>query len=186
MGDVFTGIGQGLGLIDDPEDIAKDMAKYNLAQWYKTAFPQPGAIKSTKKAFRNQLAQGKTGAYGNMFNQMATRGFGSGSGLTQLGAQGIERDYLRNLGQGILNINKWGKTPMWGPQGTTLSTNPQMYPSAWSNILGGMGDLMETAMGFFGMQQMLGGMGGGGAGGYNPQWANAPWYQNFRQSEWGS
>ena len=95
-------------------EAAKKAQRQNLALWQQTAFPRPEAISAAATENRGQLGQARLGSYQNLANQLAARGFGSGSGLGYRGAADIERGYGQAYGDMLTGLTKFANTPTSG------------------------------------------------------------------------
>ena len=136
---------------------AEKRAEKNMEQWQQISKPDPKALEAAARQNRGQLAQGRLGAYQNLISNMAARGFGSGSGLmVEQASKNIEGPYLKALGQSADELTKFGLTPMFGPPSSAFATT-----GGWESALGKGGDMMDTAMGYYTMKNLLGGSGGG-------------------------
>lgn len=129
---------------------AQSTAGQNQQIWQQNAYPQPAAVKAAATENRGELGQARLSAYQNMASNLASRGWGSGSGLGRSGAANIERGYLQALGKQATDMTKFANTPMFGMPS-------QAYVSPVSGgteqALGGL----DTALGYYMMSRMLGG-----------------------------
>jgi len=96
------------------QEAAKKAQRQNVALWQQTAFPRPEAISAAATENRGQLGQARLGSYQNLANQLAARGFGSGSGLGYRGGADIERGYGQAYGNMLTGLTKFANTPTSG------------------------------------------------------------------------
>ncbi len=87
------------------------IAMQNQQLWQQTAFPRPEAVSAAATENRGQLGQARLGSYQNLANQLAARGFGSGSGLMARGGADIERGYGQAYGNMLTGLTKFANTP---------------------------------------------------------------------------
>jgi len=93
---------------------ARQTAQANQQTWQQNAYPQQAYLDAQAAQNRGELAQARLGSYQNLASNLATRGWGPGSGLMRGGAQTIESNYLKGLGKQASDITKLGATPMFG------------------------------------------------------------------------
>lgn len=124
-------------------------------KWRDTAYPNKAAVNAQATQNRGQLGQARLGATQNLFSNLASRGFASGSGLGAAGMSGINRGYLQGLGNMMTELTKFKNTPMWGPPSA-------MYPQTgpWESGFNTLSSMMNQGMGFMMMKNMMGGTGG--------------------------
>ncbi len=122
--------------------------------WQQNAFPAPAAVNAAATENRGALGQARLGSYQNLASNLASRGFGSGSGLMAERAGEIESGYLQALGKQGTQMTQFANTPMFGPPSSAYSTPVSGGVSAG---LGKGSDLMDTALGFYMMKNLIGG-----------------------------
>ena len=133
--------------------------------YQQTSLPSQAAVSAQAVQNRGALGQARLGAYQNLSKELASRGFGSGSGLGIKGAGDIESAYLRGLGQSQTELTKFANTRQFAPGADAYGYS---VPGGTESMLGGMGGLLNTALGMYMANKMLGlgrGGGGGAAGG---------------------
>lgn len=132
--------------------------------WYeKVSLPDPAAVEAARRTGMNTLGQGRSNAYTSMFNQLATRGFGSGSGIGYGQAQGIEGDYLKSLGTLEDQITRFGLTRQFAPGGQTYGFTPPgpqqvsqvSQPGGWESSLGTMSNILGNMSGMYAANNLL-------------------------------
>jgi len=96
------------------QQAAEKAQKQNMALWQQTAFPNQAAMTAAATENRGQLGQARLGSYQNLANQLAARGFGSGSGLMARGGSDIERGYGQAYGNMLTGLTKFANTPTSG------------------------------------------------------------------------
>jgi len=96
------------------QQAAEKAQKQNMALWQQTAFPNQAAMSAAATENRGQLGQARLGSYQNLANQLAARGFGSGSGLMARGGADIERGYGQAYGNMLTGLTKFANTPTSG------------------------------------------------------------------------
>jgi len=109
------------------------------------------------------LGQARSNTYENMTNQLASRGFGSGSGLGVGAAESIEGDYLKSLGTLDTEMTKFANTRQFAPAGQTYGyappntqqTNQTSIAGGWESALGSMGSILGNAAGMYTANQLL-------------------------------
>ncbi len=89
-------------------------AQQNQQTWQQNAFPRPEAIAAQSAENRGQAAQDRFGATKAYFNDLAARGWNSGSGIGAAGVSNINKGYLQSLGQNATAMTKLKNTPMFG------------------------------------------------------------------------
>jgi len=147
-------------------EYARQLERQKAAQdWYeRVSLPDPEAVAAARRTGMNTLGQGRTNAYESMFNQLAARGFGSGSGLGAGAAGSIEGDYLRSLGTLNDQITQFGLTRQFAPAGQTYGYTPpqtqqvEQYsqPGGWEAAASSMGNVLGPLTGMYAANQMLG------------------------------
>ena len=153
----FGGGGGGMDLLLSPFNYISDQAskqqskaaRENIAMWMNTAYPNKANVSATATQNRGNLAQARANAEKNLPTTLATRGFGSGSASGTGAFTDINRDYMSQLAKMLTELTKYENTPMWGPQGATVSpvqSGGEMFA-----------DLLSKAAGF---------AAGGGMGGF--------------------
>jgi hypothetical protein len=143
-------------------DKAQDQAQQFYAQ---TSLPQPAAVEAQQTQNRGQLGQDRLGAYQSLSKNLASRGFGSGSGLGIKGATDIESSYVKSLGQSATDLTKFSNTRQFAP-------GPDAYgysvPGGGEQMLGSGGNMLNSALGMYMASKAFGGgfnWGGGQQGG---------------------
>lgn len=128
------------------------------AAWSSMSKPSMAALEATARGERGQLGQARSGAYRNLASNLASRGWGSGSGLGASGAAQIEGSYMRSLAQLANNMVKQANTPMWAPPGSAYTKSTPGMGEAGAAKAGGF---MDTALGYQMMMKMLKGQDAG-------------------------
>lgn len=131
---------------------AEEARRASEAMWQRSAYPSTTAVEATGTQQRGQLGQARLQAYQNLASNLAARGFGPGSGLMAERAGDIERGYLQSLGEMATELTKFKHTPMFG---LPSAAYPQVTTGAAEAGLGKASDLMDTAMGFILMKDIL-------------------------------
>ena len=131
------------------QQIAQQTAQQNQQVWQQNAYPRPAAVQAAASENRGQLGQARLGAYQNLASNLASRGWGSGSGLGVQGASNIERGYLQALGKQATDMTKFANTPMFGMPSQAYSSP---VSGGTEQALSGM----DSALGYYMMSQMLG------------------------------
>lgn len=144
----------------------KKAAQQNQALWQSTAFPNQAAVDASAIQNRGALGQARLGSYQNLANQLAARGFGSGSGLGVKGASNIESGYLQGMGKMLTDLTKFQNTPSSGlPQGA--------YYQPGTTAGGAGANTLGSALGFMQAMQWLQGKKQPGIPSYG---SNMNWY----------
>lgn len=135
------------------EAMARQTAEANRKAWEDMSKPNEAAVEASATQNRGALAQSRLGAYQSLANQMASRGFGSGSGIMAKGAGDIESSYLKALGNQQTELTKFANTPMFGAPSSAYQSNVFQQPvsGAVSSGLSGL----DTAMGYYMMNNLL-------------------------------
>ena len=89
-------------------------AQQNQQTWQQNAFPRPEAVNAQATENRGELGQARSAATKDYFNQLASRGWGSGSGVGAAGVSNINKGYLQALWQNATAMTKLKNTPMFG------------------------------------------------------------------------
>ena len=134
------------------EKRAEESAARDRAAWESMSKPSMAALEATAKGQRGQLGQARSGAYRNMAQNLASRGWGSGSGVGASGAAQIEGSYMRSLAQMANDMVKQANTPMFGPPGSAYQQSVPGMGEAGAAKASGM---LDTYLGFMMMQKML-------------------------------
>lgn len=133
----------------DAQDDAQDF-------YAQTSLPQPAAVAAQETQNRGQLGQARLGAYQNLSKNLASRGFGSGSGLGLKGATDIESAYVKSLGQSATDLTKFANTRQFAP-------GPDAYgysvPGGAENMFGSGSNMLNSALGMYMASKALGGGG---------------------------
>jgi len=131
-------------------------AQQNMKQWQKMAYPSGAAVKSAGQSLKGQLGQARIGAYQNLSDQMAARGFGPGSGLMARGAGQIESGYMKSLADALTDLTKYATTAQFPPTGSAYYSGPtQTTQTPIGAIMGAGSNYLDTAYGFMLMNQLL-------------------------------
>lgn len=136
----------------------QNIAQQNQQLWQQTAYPNKAAVEASALANRGELGQARLGAGQNFFNQLAARGFMSGSGLGVKGQADIERAYAQAYGKMLTDKMKFANTP------TTPLPSQAYYPQTVAPLAAagkGTTDYMSMAMGYQNMMKMIQGLQGG-------------------------
>jgi len=112
----------------------------------QTSFPAPAAVNAQATQNRGQLGQARLGSYQSLSKELASRGFGSGSGLGMKGAMDIESAYLKGLGQQQTELTKFANTRQFAP---TPDAYGYSVPGGAENALGGASNMLNTALGMY-------------------------------------
>jgi len=126
------------------------------------SLPSSEAVAAQATQNRGALGQARLGAYQNLTRNLASRGFGSGSGLGIKGATDIESAYLKGLGQQQTELTKFANTRQFGPSADVYGYS---VPGGIESALGGGRNLLNSALGMYMANKALG-------GGFN--WPNFP------------
>jgi len=140
--------------------MAEQASIANEKTYNKYSLPSAAAVGAQATQNRGELGQARQGAYSNLTSSLAARGFGSGSGLAYKGAGDIESSYIKSLGQSMTELAKFQNTRQFGTPGA-LYQAPMNIPGATETGIAKGGNLLDTALGFMMMKNMLGGTGGG-------------------------
>jgi len=150
--------GQALpfGLLMASNYIQGNQAKKNMQQtsqanqqtWQQNAFPNSALVNAQSTQNRGEIGQARLGAYQNLASNLASRGWGSGSGLMAQGGRGIESGYLQSLGKNATEMTKLKNTPMFGMPSAAYQTP---VSGGTEQALGGL----DTALGYYMIQNML-------------------------------
>ena len=154
------------------QDAAEKAQRQNMALWQQTAFPRPEAMAAAATENRGQLGQARLGSYQNLANQLAARGFGSGSGLMARGGADIERGYGQAYGNMLTGLTKFANTPTSGLPGQAYNQPQQSAMGAGVNWLAGYLDQSRGYQDIIKLIQQMNQQNrntGGGSGNYN--WA---------------
>ena len=138
------------------KDRAEGARQQSLAMWDKYSKPDPSVLEAQAKQNRGQLGQARLGAYKNLASSLAARAFGSGSGLGIEGAGNIESGYLRGLAQSQTDQTKFAGTRQFGMPESAYGVS---VPGGIESGLGQMGGILDTALGMFMANKLLGGGG---------------------------
>lgn len=134
-------------------------AQQNQQLWQQTAYPNKAAVEASAIQNRGELGQARLGAGQNFFNNLAARGFMSGSGLGAKGQADIERAYAQTYGKMLTDQMKFANTPQQPfPQ---QAYYPQTQTPAAAAGKGAT-DYMSMAMGYQNMMNMVKQLSGGG------------------------
>jgi len=140
-----------------------EAARANQATWQQSAFPSGEAVNAMNQTLRGNLGQARVGAYQNLGNEMASRGFGPGSGIMAKGAGQIEGNYMKSLADALSGITQFANTPQFGMPGAAYQQPATTAPT--TGAIGGAvsqaGGLLDTAYGYRLMSEMLAKLGGG-------------------------
>ncbi len=124
----------------------------NEALYNKYSLPNAQAVNAQATINRGELGQARLGSYQNLTSNLASRGFGSGSGLGYKGASEIESGYLKSLGEMATNLTKFANTRQFSP-------NEGMYAQPISGAMetgvAKAGNIMDQALGYMMMQKVL-------------------------------
>ena len=93
---------------------AQQTAQQNQQTWQQNAYPNAAAVNAQATENRGELGQARSAATKDYFNQLASRGWGSGSGVGAAGLSTINKGYLQSLGQNATAMTKLKNTPMFG------------------------------------------------------------------------
>jgi hypothetical protein len=128
--------------------------KANQGLYDQYSLPNQDLLNAQAVQNRGQLGQARSAAYRNLFNTMAARGFGSGSGLGTKGASQIEGNYVRSLGEMATELTKFGNTRQFAPPGSVYNT-----PTAGGTetALGKGANMLDQALGYMMMSNMING-----------------------------
>jgi hypothetical protein len=124
----------------------------NQALYEKYSLPNQDALNAQATQNRGQLGQARAAAYRNLFSNMASRGFGSGSGLGIQGAADIEGQYIKSLGEMATDLTKFGNTRQFAPSG---AINATPMAGGTETALGKGANMLDQAMGYPMMSQMI-------------------------------
>jgi len=132
-----------------------DASRQNQATWQQSAYPQSGAVNAMTKQLRGNLGEARLQSTQNMANQLAARGIGAGSGL-MAGKQGdIESAYLKGLGSGITDIQKFANTAQFAPPSQAYYTPTPQAAGGLEAATGQAGSLFDTYYGYTQMQKLI-------------------------------
>ncbi len=142
--------------------------------------PNEAAIAASATENRGALGQARAGAYKNLASELASKGFGSGSGLGVQGASNIESGYLQSLGKQQTELTKYANTPFFGPPSAVYPTGQNYSPTtgAASAGLGVGSSMLDKALGYTMMKNLYGG--GGKTSTYK-----SPYDVDNMQNTWG-
>jgi len=129
----------------------------NMQAWRQNAFPSGATVNAMNQTARGNIGQARVGAYQNLGNELAARGFGPGSGIMAKGAGQIEGNYMKTLADSLSSITQFANTPQFGmPQGAFA----QPTTGAMGGAVNQAGGLLDTAYGYRLMSDMLAKLGG--------------------------
>lgn len=109
-----TMMGSGYIQGQQAKKTAQQAASQNQQTWQQNAYPNAAAVNAQATENRGELGQARSSATKDYFNQLAGRGWGSGSGVGAAGVSTINKGYLQSLGQNATAMTKLKNTPMFG------------------------------------------------------------------------
>ena len=129
---------------------AKDAQKDAQRFYQQNSLPNEANVQAQATQNRGQLGQARLGAYSSLGKNMASRGFGSGSGLGIKAAGDIESAYLRGIGEQQTALTKFSNTRQFAPGGDAYGNS---VPGGAENASGNIGN---TLLGMYMMNKLIG------------------------------
>jgi hypothetical protein len=134
--------------------LSQQVAAQDQGIWNQTAYPNAAAVNASALANRGELGQARLGASQNFFNNLAARGFMSGSGLGAKGQADIERGYAQSYGKMLTDLTKFKNTPITPlpSQGYVTQSPYSYYPqtsiSPTMAVAGKASNYLDIAKGY--------------------------------------
>jgi len=150
----YSGISSHQQKVEAHKEAREERAR-SAAQWEELSKPNPAALEAAATQNRGQLAQARLGSYQNLASNLASRGFGAGSGIGYGAAQNIEQGYLQGLGQSSTELTKFGLTPQFAPP-SGVYASPGVTPTAGGAMAGTGANLLGSAYGWTMMKNLFG------------------------------
>jgi hypothetical protein len=130
-------------------------SQQNQQTWQQNAYPQAGAVNAMNKQLRGSLGEARLQSTQNMANQLAARGIGAGSGMMGQRQGDIEQAYLKGLGSGITDIQKFANTAQYPMPGVGYYS-PQLQAAGGAETATGQASsLFDTYYGYTQMQKLI-------------------------------
>lgn len=130
-------------------------SKQNQQTWQQNAYPQAGAVNAMNTQLRSGLGQARLQSTQNMTNQLAARGIGAGSGYMAQRQGDIESAYLKGLGSGLTDIQKFANTAQFGMPGAAYYSPQGAQTSGLESATGQAGSLFDTYYGYNQMRKLI-------------------------------
>ncbi len=130
-------------------------ANQNQKTWQQNAYPQAGAVNAMNTQLRGNLGQARLQSTQNMSNQLAARGIGAGSGYMAQRQGDIESAYLKGLGSGLTDIQKFANTAQFAPPSSSYYTPTASAAGGTETMAGQASSLFDTYYGYQQMQKLI-------------------------------
>ena len=130
-----------------------DKAREKSQKFYEqTSKPDPAAVEAQATQNRGEAGQRRLGSYQNLSKNLASRGFGSGSGLGYKGAADIESAYAKTSGESETELTKFANTRQFAPGQDAYGTS---VPGGSEAMFGQGSNMLNSALGMYMANKML-------------------------------
>ena len=131
---------------------AREAQKKSQAFYEQTSKPDPAAVEAQATQNRGEAGQRRLGSYQNLSKNLASRGFGSGSGLGFKGAADIESAYAKTSGESETELTKFANTRQFAPGQDAYGTS---VPGGSEAMFGQGSNMLNSALGMYMANKML-------------------------------